>query len=196
MPGRFIVLEGPDGSGTTTQCEFLAEKLKAEGHDVLLTAEPTSGDIGASIREWLKSGTLSPDALQLLFIADRAEHVEKIIRPALHAGKIVICDRYIPSTILYGVSQGLHAEWLEACNSLFIRPDLTLMALPPLELCLKRIAKREQKDIFETEHIQRKLHILYRAYAESHPEIGVIDTSALKEETANLVYSIVKDKVL
>ncbi len=196
MTGRFIVLEGPDGSGTTTQCEFLAEKLKAEGHEVLLTAEPTSGDIGTSIRQWLKTGTLSPDALQLLFTADRAEHVEKVIRPALLAGKVVICDRYIPSTVLYGVSQGLNAEWLEAVNSLFIRPDVMIFALPPLELCLKRIAKREQKDFFETEHVQRKLHILYHAYAESHPDIRIIDTSAAKEETATLVHSIVKAKLL
>lgn len=196
MPGHFIVLDGPDGSGTTTQSEFLAERLRAEGHEVLLTSEPTDGEIGKAIRGFLKTGKLPPDALQLMFTADRADHVEKAIRPAMHAGKTVICDRYIPSTIIYGQLAGIPSSWLESMNTLFVQPECTLFTLPSLEVCMRRLAKREEKDLFETEEQQRKLHILYRAFAAQHPEITLIDTDGEKDATASLVLKIVKEKLV
>jgi dTMP kinase len=195
MPGFFIVLDGPDGSGTTTQAEFLAERLRAEGKDVLLTAEPSSGEIGKGIRHWLKNNTLPADALQLLFTADRADHIAKVIAPALAAGRIVVCDRYVPSTLIYGELQGLPAEWLAAISGSFPKPDMVFFTLPPLDVCLRRLQKREQKDMFETEAMQTKLHELYRNYAEREKETIVIDTSADKETTATIVHDAVKAKL-
>ncbi len=196
MPGFFIVLEGPDGSGTTTQSQFLAERLRADGHDVVLTAEPTDGEIGKGIRYWLKNNTLPADALQLLFTADRADHVARVIAPALKAGKIVVCDRYVASTLVYGAVQGVPMSWLQAANEQFPKPDALFVALPPLEVCLKRLAKRGAKDFFETEGIQTRLHQLYRTYAETvKKDAIVIDTSGEKEATAKALHDAVKAKL-
>ncbi len=196
MPGFFIVLDGPDGSGTTTQAEFLAEKLRAEGKDVVLTAEPTDGEIGKGIRYWLKNNTLPPDALQLLFTADRADHVARVIAPALKAGKIVVCDRYVPSTLIYGAMQGIPMSWLQAANDQFPKPDLLFFTLPPLEVSLKRLQKRQNKEFFETDGIQTQLHKLYVTYASTiKPDTIVIDTSGEKQATAKIVYDAVKAKM-
>ncbi len=112
-----IILEGPDGSGTTTHSALLAETLRKEGRDVLLTCEPTDGPIGRFIRgELSKEKIDSPAALQLLFTADRAWHVDTVIRPALEAGKTVITDRFSLSTIVYGEALGIDKEWLESMN--------------------------------------------------------------------------------
>ncbi len=196
MSAFFIVLDGPDGSGTTTQSELLATKLRADGLDVVVTAEPTNGEIGKGIRHWLKTGSLPADALQLVFTADRADHVSKVIQPALKAGKVVICDRYIPSTLVYGAIQGVPMSWLQAANAQFPTPDILFLALPPLEVCMKRLQKREQKDFFETEGIQARLHDVYRTYATTKPDAIVIDTSGEKEATTKALYDAVKAKLL
>ncbi len=94
-PVSFIVLEGPDGGGTTTHSARLAQHLRAAGTDVLLTAEPSDGSIGTHISSILDEHRPMPaDALQLLFCADRAQHLAQVIEPALREGKTVICDRY------------------------------------------------------------------------------------------------------
>ncbi len=193
MSGRFIVLEGPDGSGTTTHSKLLADTLRAKGEDVVLTAEPTDSPIGKFIREQLQSKTVeSPSALQLLFCADRAWHIEKVIKPALAAGKTVISDRYVISTLIYGEALGLDPDWLVRVNTPFLEPDVMIIALPPLRVCLERVLSRKQLEVFENENFQKKVFDLYEKVGEEDPDAHMIDTSGVKEEVAKQVLETVK----
>lgn len=192
--GVFIVLEGPDGSGTTSQSKLLAERLQQEGHDVLLTAEPTTGPIGVFIRNQLSTSgnSVTAGALQLLFTADRAWHVDTVIEPALKEGKIVIAERYGISTVIYGEATGIDGKWLEAANDKFLKPDLLIVTLPQFDIAIERINKRKEKDIMEEKvELQRRIHDLYRAYAANHPECPLVDTSGTLEESAEHIYRVV-----
>ena len=196
MKGTFIVLEGPDGSGTTTHAALLAEKLRATGRDVLLTAEPTTSPIGLFIREQLKQKTIeSPSALQLLFCADRAWHIENVIKPALAKGKTVISDRYVISTLVYGEALGLDAEWLLKVNTPFIEPDILIIALPGFRACVDRIKLRKTLDVFENMPFQRKIFDIYERITEEDPDARRIDTSGSTESVASAVYAFVKSKL-
>lgn len=185
MKGTFIVLEGPDGSGTTTHSALLAEHLRSKGRDVLLTAEPTTSPIGKFIREQLRAKSIeSPSALQLLFCADRAWHNEHVIGPALAAGKTVISDRYVISTLVYGEAMGLDPDWLLSVNTPFLQPDHILFAMPPFEKCMERIRLRAQLDVFENTAFQKKVYDLYAKIGEEDEDVEVIDTSEEKEKVA------------
>ena len=193
--GLLIVLDGPDASGTSTHAKLLAEHLQKEGRAVLLTSEPTDGPIGTEIREYLKgpqpgmaAPTTDPMELQLLFTKDRAWHVQNVIEPALAAGKIVVCDRYWHSTIVYAESQGLDSLELKNMNNKFVQPDIVLFTLPPLEVSLKRMAKRSSKDLFEREDLQRKIHAGYTRLAKHDSRVIIIDTSGQKEGTAAVIW--------
>jgi len=192
MHGTFIVLEGPDGSGTTTHAKLLAEKLTKEGHDVLLTAEPTDEPIGKFIREQLKKDTIpSPSALQLLFCADRALHIETVIKPALARGRTVISDRYVISTLVYGEAMGLDPDWLLQVNTPFVEPDVMILALPPLHVCLERIGMRKRLDFFENSAFQKKIYDLYEKMG-TDPQVKVVDTSGSLEDAAKRVWEAVR----
>ncbi len=195
MKGFFIVLDGPDASGTSTQTKLLVERLQKEGHEVMQTAEPTDGPVGKQIREFLKTGSADPMELQLLFTSDRAWHVKHVIEPALNAGKVVVCDRYWHSTIVYAESQGLDVSELKKLNNNFIQPDVVFFTLPPIEVSLKRLEKRASAEIFEREDLQRTIHDGYEEMAANNPEIHVIDTSGEKEATSNHIWNIVKDRL-
>lgn len=191
--GRFIVLEGPDGSGTTTHSKLLADALRARGEDVLLTAEPTDSPIGKFIREQIKGKLIeSPSALQLMFCADRAWHIEKVIKPALAAGKTVISDRYVISTLVYGEALGLDADWLLRVNTPFLEPDIMIIALPPLSTCLERINMRKQLDVFENSPFQKRVYDLYEKVGVDDPSVKVINTAGSRESVASLVLEAVK----
>jgi len=190
MNGTFIVLEGPDGSGTTTHAGLLADRLSARGAECLLTWEPTDGPIGLSIRESLKKGGLPASALQLLFCADRAWHIENVIQPALEQGKIIICDRYALSTLVYGVALGLDGSWLETLNNKFIQPDVQMVLLPPYEATFERVGLRATKDILEEETLMKKVYDAY-AYEAKRQGLIVIDTSAELNSVAGRIESIV-----
>ncbi len=192
MPGTFIVLDGPDGAGTTTQARLLSERLEKEGHSVVLTAEPTDGPIGEWIRELLRSGTMTPLALQILFSADRARHIETVIEPALKAGKVIVSDRYWYSTIAYAEAQGLDTTPLLELNKNFIQPSAVIFTLPPLSVCLERMKKRAEKDVFEQEDMQKKVHAAYRRLADEDRTIEIVDTSLSKEESSAAVYAHIK----
>lgn len=193
MKGKLIVLEGPDGAGTTLHAKLLAERLEKEGRQVFLTTEPTDGPVGSWIRKILRGHEPLPaDALQLLFCADRAWHIDQVILPALQEGKIVISDRYALSTIAYGAVQGLDRRWLREINEAFPKPDCTILTLPPLNVALERLGRRPAHDIFEQKDVQEKLHDVYRELAAEDPSIFVIDTSGPKQGAANAVWEIVR----
>jgi dTMP kinase len=192
MKGHFIVLEGPDAAGTSTHVGFLAAKLEAQRYSVLKTAEPTDGPVGKQIREFLKSGAADPMELQKLFTSDRAWHVKNVIEPALAEGKIVICDRYRHSTLIYAEAQGLPVAELAALNEQFPKPDCVIFTLPPMRICLERLARRTEKEVFEQSDFQEKIHLGYHAMASHDPTIHVVDTSGRKEDSAGEIWEIVR----
>ncbi len=194
MQGSFIVIEGPDGSGTTTQSTILAERLAAHGHTVHLTREPSDNAIGKLIRTILSGEEIAADALQLLFTADRALHLDEEIRPALEAGTTVICEQYVLSTLQFGAAAGLDSAWLASINSRFPRPDLQVILLPPFEDCVRRWSKRDHQEFLEEESFQRRVHDGYRRYAQEH-DILVLDTSREKQETADALFAHVLDRL-
>jgi len=187
MTGKFIVIDGPDGSGTTRHSAFLAEKMRTSGETVVLSAEPTDSPMGKNVRQILHQETMpSPDAVQLLFCADRANHVASLLLPALEKGNTIILDRYILSTIVYGSAQGISKKWLIAVNSVFPQPDLTIIALPPFEVCMDRIGRRNVQDQFEVENFQRQVYAKYASIED--PSVIFVDTSGPKNTVANTVY--------
>ena len=164
--GLFIVIEGLDGSGSTTQCELLKSFLQSKGQRVLLTKEPTNNLIGGLIRGVLTGDwQITPEGLQLLFCADRAHHLQKEIVPALEKGMHVICDRYMYSTLAFGaVDCGL--KWLQVLNEKFLQPDLAFVLEVPPEICIRRIAAgRNRFELFEKEDKLRKVLANYKEIA-------------------------------
>ncbi|MCE9671401.1 dTMP kinase [Myxococcus stipitatus] len=169
--GRFIVLEGLDGAGTTTQAERLAAALRAEGHAVLTTREPSDGPVGTMIRQALTgrlglphgAGPLTPETLALLFAADRTDHLASRVLPALEEGKVVLCDRYVLSSLAYqGAS--LPMDWVEAVNAHAVSPDLTLFVGVAPEVAARRRAVRGgARELFEADEAQRRIAKQYLA---------------------------------
>ncbi|HID91661.1 TPA: dTMP kinase [Candidatus Peregrinibacteria bacterium] len=148
----FIVFEGPDGSGTSTQAKILAKNLEKKGLKVFTTAEPSKNILGKVLREALqKKYELSPKAFQLLFFADREQHVQNEVLPALARGEIVICERYNWSSIAFGVSEKVERKFLENLSSRFIEPDHTFFMNISAEKSLERVVLRGEKlEHFET----------------------------------------------
>lgn len=167
--GRFVVLEGIDGAGTTTQSALAARNLRAEGLSVWETREPSDGPIGTLARQALKgrlglpafTGGLTERTLALMFAADRLDHLEAEILPALRRGEVVICDRYLLSSLAY---QGATCpiEWVEQINAGAISPDLTLFLDVGLETAARRRATRGgHEEIFEGADRQRRVSRQY-----------------------------------
>jgi len=188
MQNGFIVIEGPDGSGTTTHSSILAESLRRRNFSVVLTREPSENPIGRLIRTLLADSDIPSDALQILFTADRAWHVRSEIVPALTDGNIVVCEQYVLSTMIFGMAAGLPASWLAEMNSRFPAPDAQVILLPPFEECVRRWSKRDRQEILEEETFQRRVYDLYREYAHDH-DIPVVDTLQSKEEVSAEVFS-------
>jgi dTMP kinase len=147
--GRFITFEGIDGSGKSTQMRMLGERLRHERHDVIETVEPGGTAVGQQIRRILLDSAnqdLRPSAELLLYFASRAQNVEQCIRPALSAGKIVLCDRFTDSTLAYqGYARGLGEETVLTLDRIACRgltPDLTLLIDLDLETGLARAHRR------------------------------------------------------
>lgn len=188
--GFFIVLEGPDGSGTTTHTTILADRLANAGKTVLLTHEPTDGPIGKSIRGFLAGSDIPSDSLQILFTADRAWHVHKEINPAIAEGKIVVCEQYSLSTVRYGEAAGLDERWLELMNERFPKPDMEIILLPPFDVCHARWSERETQEILEEEQYQRTVYAGYERYAKEN-SVPCFDSSREKDEVAAEIFDLV-----
>lgn len=142
--GLFIVFEGIDGCGKSTQVELLAKRLRRRGKKVVTLSEPTAGCWGQKIRALaLTKGSLSPAKELELFIKDRKEDIKNNIKPALQAGQIVILDRYFYSTLAYQGARGLDMDEIRAKHDKFvIRPDIVFILDVPVSQALKRIASR------------------------------------------------------
>jgi len=145
--GFLLALEGVDGSGKSTQARLLAVSLLQQGREVVLTQEPGSGPVGQKLRRYLQGADrrLSPQEELDLFLADRREHVEQVINPALAAGQIVITDRYYYSSVAYQGALGLDPAWILAENEAFApRPDLVFILVLPVSQALARLQRPRQ----------------------------------------------------
>jgi dTMP kinase len=190
----FVTFEGLDGSGKTTQKRLLQERLEADGQDVLATREPGGTELGERIRDLvLHGGHVSPWAEALLYAASRAQHVEEVIRPALERGAIVLCDRYIDSSVAYqGVARGLGLDRVLDLNLTAVGgllPDLTFLFDIDAALIGRRL-KREH-DRLEREDVDFHARAAdgYRQLAERFPErIVVLDGARPAEEIAEEVH--------
>jgi len=163
--GTFICIEGLDGSGKTTQAKLLAKKL-GKSHSAIYTAEPSRGKIGAFIRERCLYGEkrLSSVIEALLFAADRIEHVETEVLPALHQGKLVISDRYLYSSIAYQGAAGLSIEWIEKINEHALRPDLAVFIDVAPKTAIHRL--KPNKSLMENMETQQKVRKIYLQFVE------------------------------
>jgi len=197
MPGRFISFEGIDGSGKSTQARMLADALRAEGHDVVLTREP-GGSAGAEeIRALVLQG--DPDRWSarteiLLFTAARRDHLERTIEPALAASKIVICDRFADSTRMYqGLSRGDLRGQVDALHDLMIgrEPDVTLLIdMDPAKGLARAKGRQGTEERFEDfgAGLQAQMRAGFLALAEEFAErFCVIDGDAAPEDVARRV---------
>lgn len=158
MTGLFITLEGPEGAGKSTNRDYLAERLRSEGIEVVLTREPGGTPLAERIREVLLAPgdeQMNPDTELLLVFAARAQHLAEVIRPALARGAVVICDRFTDSTYAYqGGGRGLSVERITTLETFVqgdLRPDLTLLFDLPVEVGMARASARGRLDRFELE---------------------------------------------
>ncbi len=169
--GLFIVFEGIDGTGKSTQLHLLAEKLRQLGFAVVATREPTSGPYGQKIRElFVDRGAVSRDAELELFIADRGQHVKEVIAPALADGCVVICDRYYLSTIAYQGANGMNPELILEKNMGFPTPDLAIILEIDPSHGIHRIRnqRHEHPNSFEDETNLRKVAAIFAAMGQDY----------------------------
>ena len=185
--GIFIVIEGLDGSGKTTQANMLAKNL-AKNHTVLLTAEPSRGKIGTFIRQGClyEKKRLPTEAEALLFAADRIEHMQDELEPALSEGKIVICDRYIFSSLAYQGSAGLSLKWIETINARALEPDFSIFIDVPPQLVLERLQRK--KSVMENLETQAKVREVYLQFVEKG-DLILVDGDKPKDVVAEALYS-------
>ncbi len=201
--GRFVVLEGIDGAGTTTQVARLAERLRTDGPlAVRATREPSDGPIGALVRQVLSGRVVAPQGapgwatMALLFAADRMDHVESDIEPFVAAGGVMISDRYDASSLAYqSVSSGRGGEdaveWIRTLNRHAMRPDLTIVLDLSADLAAaRRDSRGEPAQLYEQNEVQRALAAFYRDLAVHMPDdrIVVVDGTGSVDDVHRRVH--------
>ena len=194
----FITFEGADGCGKTTQIKLIDEYLRSKGYKTLLTREPGSKGLGEKIREILLNyeGEVSSRCESFLFLADRAQHVDCIIKPALQEGTIVLCDRHTDSTVAYqGYGRGLDIEEIKKLNALAtggLKPDLTIVFDVDIETSQARVGKN--KDRMESAGIEffKKVREGFSEIAKEEPQrVKVINSSDTIENIHKKVVELI-----
>jgi dTMP kinase len=200
--GRFITLEGIEGVGKTTNLEYMRKLLEQGGTPCVVTREPGGTPLGEALREMLlehKHAGMSSDAELLMMFAARAEHLDKIIRPALAAGNNVLCDRFTEATYAYqGGGRGINAKRiaeLEAWVQGELRPDLTIILDAPVETGRQRAGQRSAPDRIEKEQNDffERVRAGYLGLAGHYPErIAVVDASVELENVQDQICHVMK----
>lgn len=209
---RFVSFEGGDGTGKTTQIHALENYLVQQGRSCVVTREPGGTALGKLIRQVLLEvgdQVIAPSTELFLYLADRAQHVNEIIRPALAAGKIVLCDRFTDSTLAYqGYGRGIDLKLLGQFNDVAdggMRPDLTFLLDCPVAVGLGRTSRRtsvegqSREDRFEREatDFHEKIRAGFLAMARAEPaRFRVIDSSRSVDEVAREIQRIADREIL
>lgn len=204
-PGLFVTFEGGEGAGKSTQIRLLAEALRARGLTVLMTREPGGSKGAEAVRHVLLSGAAEPYGIRMeaiLFAAARNDHVEQVIRPALSAGTVVLCDRFMDSSRVYqGITGNLEQPFITALERVAVNgvvPDCTIIFDLPAAIGLERARKRsagpdEQPDRFEKEELEthEKRREAFLDIAEREPlRCRVVDATQTQEAIAAQVLAI------
>jgi len=189
MKGAFIVIEGLDGSGKTTQARLLTRALR-KNCEAIFTAEPSRGKIGKFIRNRILYGEkrVQSPVEALLFAADRLDHIQKEVIPAVERGCVVISDRYTYSSLAYQGSAGLSTEWIKNINEHALKPDLAIFIDVTPETVLKRLKRR--KSVMENIATQQKVRQVYLKYVETGQLVRV-DGEQERKAVANDVLKTV-----
>lgn len=203
MRGRFITLEGIDGSGKSTQRELLARELRRRGLDIVVTREPGGTAIGEGIRQLMVSDAtahIAPATELLLYVAARAQHVAELIRPALEMGRIVISDRYTDSTVAFqGYGRGLELTMIEDLNNFAtggLKPDLTIVFDLDPKLARTRQGSRPIGGLlgaFDEQHSEfhDRMREGYSRMAQQEPSrVRIVDASGAVEDTHSKVLAL------
>lgn len=212
MSGKFITFEGPEGSGKSTQIRRLAEKLEAQGIEVLCTREPGGTATGEAIRNILQHDVidepLGERAELLLFTASRAQLMDRIILPSLEKGQWVLCDRFIDSTLAYqGFARGMDIDTLDRINAFAIderKPDLTVLLDLDIECGFARLEERysesaDSHDRFEREarDFHHRVRDGYHKLAAREPErFRIINSDRPMDEVSADVWNAVQEALL
>ncbi len=188
--GIFVCIEGIDGSGKTTQAHRLVETLTRLAHNAVYTTEPSKGVYGEIIRKHILHGDtrVPPIAEATLFAVDRIDHVEKEIVPLLESGKIVVCDRYIYSSIAYQGAAGLDVDWIKEINRHAIKPHLAVYIDATPETVVQRIRRR--RSVMETLQTQRDVREFYLRMAEKEQLIKIAGDASI-EKVARTIEDVV-----
>lgn len=211
---RFVTFEGGDGTGKTTQIQAAEKYLRERNRDCVVTREPGGTALGQLIRKVLVEvgdHEIAPATELFLYLADRAQHVNQIIRPAIDAGKIVLCDRFTDSTLVYqGYGRGIELDWVRRLNdtaSEGLRPDLTFLFDCPVDVGRTRTALRQEQaaadgspeDRFEREEIQfhEKVRRGFLEVARGDPErFRIIDAARSVSEVTEQIREILDRELL
>ncbi len=194
--GALIVLEGIDGAGTTTQAQRLARSLDGRGVATHLTREPSDGPVGRLLREILAGRHAPTDAttLSLLFAADRADHIQREVEPALVAGRVVVSDRWYHSSLAYQ-GAGEERAWIAELNRRARRPDLTIfLRVAPEVAAERRAASRRPDELFDALALQRQIALGYgevMAELAGSERIEIVDGEQPVERVAELCLAMV-----
>lgn len=198
--GLFITFEGIDGCGKTTQIKLLKDYFEAQGQTVLLTREPGAKGLGEKLREILLNydGEVSPNCESFLFLADRAQHIDTIIKPSVKKGIIVLCDRHTDSTVAYqGYGRGIDLDRIKMLNNLAtqgMKPDLTFIFDIDTNTSMSRVGK--EKDRMETSGIDffNKVREGYLNIAKTEPNrVKLIDGTKSIEEIHKKVLDYINE---
>ena len=201
--GLFITVEGIDGCGKSTQLNLLAEYLRAKGYDVVFTREPGCKGLGEGIRNMLLNydGEVSNACEKFLFLADRAQNIDTIVKPAVNAGKIVLCDRHIDSTLAYqGYARGADLEELRRLNDIAtsgFKPDLTFVFDISVDTSLQRVGKEKDRMESEDRSFFERVRNGYLELAKNYPDrIKLINSECSIDEIFVQVRSAVDDTLI
>ncbi len=188
--GVFICVEGIDGSGKTTQAHRLVKTLRAMDYDAVYTTEPSKGIYGRVIRQHLLQGNDRVPTLveAVLFAVDRVDHLQEEVTPLLEAGKIVICDRYLHSSIAYQGAANLDIVWIEKINKYAIKPDLAIYIDVSPEVVFTRIKRR--KSVMESLQTQKNVREIYLKMAKEK-KLSMVNGDLPRREVAKTIESLV-----
>jgi dTMP kinase len=191
--GKFICIEGVDGSGKTTQAKRLVRNLRGKDYDAVYTTEPSTGKIGALIRGFVLSRkNRVPIALEaLLFAADRVDHVQTEVEPLLKQGKIVVCDRYLFSSLAYQGAAGLDLLWMDCINKFALKPDLTLFVDVSPDVAISRLKRK--KSVMETLQNLAKVREIYLDLAQQQRMVSLDGNKTVNEIAEDILKTVLKE---